>query len=290
MAKAGQHNRDKSVFGNKLTEIRDTQNFESFAKFFGVSQATLSRYMSGAAAPSMQQLWDFVLRYAAEHDMQMIDLNWLMNDNDRRGGPVFVGASAESASKLIRDGGADKRGQPEISGQNTDMAVDLPGFNASRLNAPIMISQTQFHVVGQAAADESHGSRAGFFSDDAGRIWDDIRIPETTNYVKILGDSMSPVLLDGQYAMIGEECGPGNWPGDRDIVVAEVEVKDEEIGAGDREWEGVYCKRVVDGESAWHFHSISKSGDSFSVAKANCRLWPVIGVWFAGRGKPPEED
>ena len=96
MANSGQHNQFKSIFGNKLTKIRNTQNFKSFAEFFGVSQATLSRYVGGAATPSVQQLWEFVLRYAADHDMKMIDLNWLLNDNDRREGPIFTNAPTET--------------------------------------------------------------------------------------------------------------------------------------------------------------------------------------------------
>ncbi len=148
-----------------------------------------------------------------------------------------------------------------------------------------------FHVVGQAAADESHGNKAGIFPQDAGQIWDDVEIPATTHFVKIIGDSMAPVLLDGQYAMVGPEYVPSySQPAEREIVVAEVTVKDEYQAGADSHFEGVYCKRVRDLDTAWLFESINFTGAPFTIAKANCRIWPVVGVYFAGKGRPPKED
>jgi hypothetical protein len=55
-------------------------------------------------------------------------------------------------------------------------------------------------------------------------------------------------------------------------------------------WTGTYCKRIIDAGDYWCFLSISTVGTSpFLAAKVNCRLWPVIGVWFAGEGKAPED-
>ncbi|MDR1520539.1 MAG: hypothetical protein LBU23_10440 [Planctomycetota bacterium] len=159
---------------------------------------------------------------------------------------------------------------------------------APREPAAVVMAPRELAVVGSAAADETQGARAGFFPPDAEAQFGRVTIPETTNLVRIIGDSMSPVLLAGQYAFIGPEyVGPFRRPRNGDIVVVEVEVRDEAARAADRHWEGVYCKRVVDGGNVWVFLSINVTGTAFSAAKSSCRLWPVEGVWFAGQGKPP---
>jgi hypothetical protein len=168
----------------------------------------------------------------------------------------------------------------------------LPPLNASRPREPVpfVVHARDFPVVGKAAADESEGARAGFFPPDADMQWDPVTIPETTSLVEILGDSMSPVLLGGQYAMLGPEYqGEFDKPRNYDIVVADVVAGDDEQGNIDRRWDGVYCKRIVDAGDIWVFLSINQTGTPFSIIKTNCRLWPVIGVWFAGKGKPPED-
>lgn len=170
-------------------------------------------------------------------------------------------------------------------------AFPKPNAIAQRGSLDLTRKPQAFHVVGQAAADESHGNKAGIFPQDAGQIWDDVEIPATTHFVKILGDSMAPVLLDGQYAMVGPEYIPHySQPAEREIVVAEVTVKDQDQASADGHFEGVYCKRVRDLDTAWLFESINYTGAPFSIAKTNCRLWPVVGVYFAGKGKPPKED
>ncbi len=78
-------------------------------------------------------------------------------------------------------------------------------------------------------------------------------------------------------------------PKNYEIVVADVEVRDGEQAGSDARWEGVYCKRIVDMGTVWLFLSINSTGTPFTVAKANCRVWPVIGVYFAGKGKIPED-
>lgn len=173
---------------------------------------------------------------------------------------------------------------------STRTAASFP--NAARSREPIAftLEAKNIPVVGSAAADETQGSRAGFFPPDANAQFDEISLPETTAAVKIIGDSMSPVLLNGQYAFVGPEySGSYDHPKNYEIVVAEVVVNNQDQSSSDQRWEGVYCKRIVDAGDTWVFLSINHTGTPFSVAKANCRLWPVIGVWFAGRGKPPEE-
>lgn len=106
---------------------------------------------------------------------------------------------------------------------------------------------------------------------------------------KIGGDSMSPVLLDGQYAVIGPQYLNTATPRDREIVVVKVVVNKDADPQIDEEWEGFYCKRVQEREGMCYFTSINQSGASFSIDRRNCRLWPVIGVLFAGHGIPPED-
>lgn len=146
-------------------------------------------------------------------------------------------------------------------------------------------------AVGNAAALEKGSSIRGIF-DDEGGFWDEEEIPETTHLVRVRGDSMYPMIMHGQYAMVGPQYmfERGDVPGDRDIVIAEIVVQENDIGGVDSEWEGVHCKRIQDAGDLWLFTSINPSGASFTVAKDNCRLWRVIGVYFAGKGKPPEED
>ncbi len=146
----------------------------------------------------------------------------------------------------------------------------------------------RFVVPGKAAAFEGGGALPGLMSDDAGDQYD-IEIPETTYFVKISGDSMSPLLLDGQYAMMGPEYLRNSTPPERSIVIAQVTVNDTEQAGSDGEFEGVYCKRIIDGESCWWFRSINPAYRDFSILKTDCRLWPVLGVWFAGHGVPPED-
>ena len=168
----------------------------------------------------------------------------------------------------------------------------LPSPNVIRPRGPVpfVVQARSFPVIGRAAADESQGQRAGFFPDDPERQWDPVTIPETTCMVEIIGNSMSPVLLNGQYALLGPmHTPPFDQPRNYDIVVADVQVEDEEQEGSDKRWEVVYCKRIIDASDVWVFLSINATGVPFTIAKTNCRTWPVVGVWFAGKGEPPED-
>jgi transcriptional regulator with XRE-family HTH domain len=163
--------------------------------------------------------------------------------------------------------------------------------NAARIREPInfVLNAKGIPVVGEAAADETQGRKAGFLPADAEARYDELRFPETTAAVKIIGDSMAPLLLGGQYAFIGPEyMGNFDNPRNYEIVVVDVEIRDEERAEADARWTGTYCKRIIDGGDVWVFLSIAPTGVPFTVAKSNCRLWPVLGVWFAGMGEPPE--
>lgn len=147
-----------------------------------------------------------------------------------------------------------------------------------------------FRVVGEAAAFEGNGARVGGFGENDRSIWEDVEIPGETYFVRAIGDSMSPLILDGQYAMVGPEYLRGAAPKDGDIVVAEVKANEPEQAGSDAPWEGVYVKRVFNAESTWLFRSINPAYQDFPIHKNDCRMWPVIGVYFAGKGKPPKED
>lgn len=181
---------------------------------------------------------------------------------------------------------------PSMSEERERATVDLPESNVIRApdGVDIMVAPESLPVVGAAAADETAGRHPGVLPEDAGRIWEDVIIPRSSRMVKVIGDSMSPVILGGQYAIIGEETVPPAVPRNRDIVMAEVADGGSGQPGSVRRWEGVYCKRVADAGASWLFTSINVTGKPFTVQKRNCRLWPVIGVWFAGQGVPPEED
>lgn len=167
-----------------------------------------------------------------------------------------------------------------------------PPSNVERNREPIdfVLNAKAIPVVGEAAADESQGRRSGFFPPDPETQYQEVEIPATTAAVRIIGDSMAPVLLGGQYALLGPEyMGQFDQPRNYEIVVADVAVRDDEQAGSDSHWEGVYCKRIVDAGDTWVFLSINATGTPFSIAKSNCRVWPVVGVWFAGQGKIPAE-
>ncbi len=170
----------------------------------------------------------------------------------------------------------------------------LPPGNAIRRKGDQDAAHKVLHLklVGDAAALEKGASHRGGF-DDESLYWDHTEeIPESTHLVRIRGDSMAPLMMHGQSVMVGTQYRPeiGEVPRNRELVIAEVTVQDNDIGGVDGEWEGVHCKRIQDGGDFWHFTSINPSGASFSVAKDNCRLWHVIGVYFGEKSKIPDED
>ncbi len=92
MISLARKNQNNTLFSKRMYSLKKDRNFDKFYDYLGVSKATFSRFLSGQSSPTADQLWEFVLRYAADHEMKMIDLNWLLNDNDRREGPIFTNA------------------------------------------------------------------------------------------------------------------------------------------------------------------------------------------------------
>lgn len=152
------------------------------------------------------------------------------------------------------------------------------------LPAPIghrpMPSNAEWPVRGLAAADDSGGSRI-VETDDYG---DPIYPPSGLLAVPVTGESMSPVVLGGQYVLIDMEREGHEVDGE--IVVASIL----EPESGDDYPEpifGTFVKRCFQRENLYYFASVN-TFSPFSAHVDHCRIWPVIGVWFGGKGKPPE--
>lgn len=188
---------------------------------------------------------------------------------------------------------ADAGGEEVTLANPATIAQDMPASNA---RLPKNIDDTtparNYFTPGAAAAYTATATIHGGFSDDTEEMWDDITIPERTHFIQIIGDSMAPLVLDRQYVAVGPEYIPGDYktPQDREVVVVSVFIRYDEYGESDESHEGVYCKRIHNDGDKWHFTSINPTGESFTVHKANCRIRPVLGVWFAGQGRPPFED
>lgn len=274
MARPKKENTRKSIFGNKLEAIAPTNKIIRLSEYFGIGLTAVSKYLNGDSSPSMTKLQELVLNYAAANEMKRLDLNWLLNDNDRRPGPVFVGENTKDVhnstvpNPLSLDHLADLQAppgsRPMSTGNSFDKAVEWWEDN-----------QPMWVVRGAAAADDSGGMRVP----DSDDIVDPITPPTGITLVPVQGDSMEPVLLDGQYAIIDKERA--GFEEDGGIVVAVV-VEDETTYK-------TYIKRCRRRGEDYMLQSINNY-PPIPVRADRCHIWPVIGVWFAGKGKIPKED
>ncbi len=145
--------------------------------------------------------------------------------------------------------------------------------------APGNAKSGEWPVRGIAAADDSNGSRVPN-SDEQD---DSIPCPPGLTLVPVQGDSMSPVVLPGQFAMIDRDREGFEQNGG--LVV---------VSILDSDWErrekmvGTFVKRCFRGEGFYYFTSINSSYTPFSAWQDHCRIWPILGVWFGGKGKPPD--
>ena len=277
----------KSVFGNKLTSIKKMLKLQHFYDFLDIKRATDTRLVNGLSVPDGAVLNTIITKVMKATDGKRLDMNWLVDDDDRREGPVFVGDMVVLPSATL------PTASEEVTPNSPTPIADLPPGNAVRRKGDQDAAHKVLHLraVGSAAAFQAGASRGGF--DNDALYWDRTEeIPESTHLIKICGDSMAPVMMHGQSVMVGTlyRTEIGEVPRNRELVVAEVTVQNNDIGGVDGEWEGVHCKRIQDGGDFWLFTSINPSGATFSVAKDNCRLWHVIGVYFGEKSKIPEED
>ena len=145
--------------------------------------------------------------------------------------------------------------------------------------APSLNRTGEWPVRGMAAADDSGGSRVP----DSDEMDESVSSPLGLTLVPVQGDSMSPLVLPDQYVMIDREREGFEVNGG--VVVASIL---------DSDWErrermpGTFVKRCFKGEGFYYFTSINSSYTPFSSWQDHCRIWPVLGVWFGGKGHPPE--
>ena len=133
-------------------------------------------------------------------------------------------------------------------------------------------------IIGRAAADTSEFTKTEFLQDIIGRI----DLPETLKAVEIQGDSMAPVVLSGQYALISSQ---DDKPLANSIVVAEIKERD---GVA-LEAPEYYCKRAIVTDGTAYLSSQNPTTKTPMFSSNRFRLWPVVGVWFGGKGKAPAE-
>ncbi len=152
---------------------------------------------------------------------------------------------------------------------------------ASAIQIETRVLEREWPVRGLAAADDS-GGRLAPMEDD---FKEPVTPPPGLLLVPVQGDSMSPVVLPGQYVAIDQERE--GFEVDGGIVVAYIE---DPPGEDERRESmiGTFVKRCYRGDGVLYFASVNDY-PPFSAWEDHCRIWPVIGVWFAGKGKPPVE-
>ncbi len=160
-------------------------------------------------------------------------------------------------------------------------AIPAPNASLQRESKNLAVGG-EWPVRGRAAADESNGTRVP----DTDDFDDSIQPPEGLTAVPVIGNSMSPLVLDGQYVLIDKERE--GFETDGGIVVAAIR----EPEADDERAEtmtGTFVKRCYDGGNGIYYFTSINEYSPFSAWHDHCRVWPVIGVWFAGKGRPPKE-
>lgn len=282
----------KTLFANRLQEILPFEGSGKLSKnyFLNASPKTVLKYLSGEVEPPVSR----VLRVA---EATGCDLQWLMTGLGDRSPKMnedsgFAQPTAPDSAGVPMAKSLAKEGKEKMTKNKITPIEEIPPGNAIRRKGDQDAAHNilRLKTVGTAAALMKGTNSRGSF-DDPELYWDSIReIPESTHLVKIRGDSMAPLMMHGQEVMVGTMYGANEVPRSREIVVVEVTVRDNDIGGMDGQWEGIHCKRVQDGESTWIFTSINPTGETFSVAKDNCRLWHVIGVYYGEKSKIPEED
>ncbi len=212
-------------------------------------------------------------------------LQVLIGDQDYAEFERKNGLSRTMVQNLLR-GSEPKRSTLEaiISGTGCDAEWLITGKGSRdslRLKShTFALPPSGWIVQGRAAADDSCGTRVPDGDEDN----DPIIPPDGLTCVEVTGDSMSPVVLDGQYVMIDK--GREGFATDGGIVVASIREPD----ADDDRYEpltGTFVKRCYNGGNGIYYFASINEYSPFSAWQDHCRIWPVIGIWFAGRGKPP---
>lgn len=192
---------------------------------------------------------------------------------------AMVGVSPQAFANWGRNDGVQRLPNAETLYLGYKALGMVNDYLPSAPGAPGQWRPGEWPVRGMAAADDSNGSRVPD-TDEPGEA---VEYPPGLVLVPVQGDSMSPLVLPGQFVMIDKEREGFEVNGG--VVVASIL---------DTDWErrertpGTYIKRCFKGEGFFYFTSINSAYSPFSAWQDHCRIWPVLGVWFGGRGKPPE--
>lgn len=155
--------------------------------------------------------------------------------------------------------------------------ADIPGPKGRRFT----FAGDEIPTRGLAAADDSGGTRVPD-TDDFG---EPIHFPSGLIGIPVVGDSMSPVILSGQYVEVDIERE--GFERDRGIYVVSV-LEPDSVDDYPEPITGTFVKRCERHENLYYLESINGDYSPFSVHVDHCRIWPVLGVWFGGKGTPPE--
>ena len=142
-------------------------------------------------------------------------------------------------------------------------------------------------IVGRVAASDEERSKGEMLTnEDTGEQAEHLTWPETLFAWQVLGDSMAPVVLHEQYVLTKGQIN-GSLRRSRGIFVVHVAEGSSDAPEPDPGW---YCKRVLRAspDSLIMVSENVAASTPFTAWERNCRLWPVVGVYFAGKGRSPE--
>lgn len=242
MGRSKKHRDPKGLFAKRLHYLFEGRNFLDFERKYGLSNGQIGKFIDGAEPR----------RSALESIINGTGCNpvWLLTGIGEPFTSDSEKSNIESASKM--DALPFPSGTKRIQ----------PGFGGWPITKP-------------CAANSLQGVEVDHLNDE----YETIMPPPGLMLVPVNGDSMEPLLLHGQYAMI--EKDREGFEGNGGIYVVEA------IDAnGERE---TYIKRCRKTKNMFSCISLKEGHDTFDVPAEQCRLWPVIGVWFAGKGRPPTE-
>lgn len=149
-------------------------------------------------------------------------------------------------------------------------------------------------LIGYAAADNDSASRAQIEAQPVDQLH---LLKEHYQLIEVIGDSMEPVVLNGQYVVIGSEILPGitikrsGWLGVLQIDLTNADFPEPIARDAGESGLATFCKRIHKvGDDYLLCTSINSAAcQPFTVMRQNVvHLWPVKGVLFGNKGSSPE--
>lgn len=319
----------KTPIAKRLQIILPIDNITAKAHEIGVSPSTLSAWLKGDRAPSMEGLVEIASKTKAPIDWILTgktgDYRWLIRHyfakalnitppddvvcclaitlfaqdltticckavsiwyaviEEKGYGRFYFYRSdpidtVDKAKSFIKKFGKtancsiiEKKVKLALSNVVNDLSNVSVGFPESNIIIKDKSMSFDIQIVGRAAADTSDMTKTELIQDVIGTI----NAPNTLKAIEVHGDSMSPILLHGQYALITVQ---DNHPRQGSICVAEIMERDGKL-LNEPEY---YCKRVLFADGTAIFQS--QNAEATPVFTSNkYRLWPVHGVWFNGK-------